>query len=96
MNTKYTIWLLSGALLASVIVNVVLAKANLSYFDEAYGNLAQQNLVNSRVRKHLERSEIEAAKEVLDREIESKGSVLSICLMENCSSSAREILHEEQ
>lgn len=93
---KYTIWLLCGALLVSVITNAVLAKANLSYFDEAYGNLAQQHLVNLRVREHLERSDIEAAKKVLDSEIESKGSVLAICLMENCSSRAKEIMHAEQ
>lgn len=96
MNTKHTIWLLCGALFASVIANVVLTKANLSYFDKAYGTLAQQHLMNSRVREYLERSDIEAAKEVLDKELESKGSVLAICLMENCSSRAKEIMHTEQ
>lgn len=92
MKTKYTIGLLCAALLTSVIANVVLAKANFAYFDMMYENLAQQHLLNSRVRASLENSDIEEAKAILDQEIESKGAILAICLMENCSSKAKEIM----
>jgi len=93
MKTKYTIGLLCAALLTSVIANVVLAKANFSYFDMIYGTLAQQHLLNSRVKASLESSDVETAKAILNQEIESKGAILAICLTEDCSSSAKEIMH---
>lgn len=95
MKIRLTIWFRCGALFASIVVNFFLARANLSYFDRAYGNLAQQYLTNARVRELLEESEVEVAKDLLDQELEFKGAMLAICLMENCSDSAKEIMHGE-
>ncbi|WP_189610981.1 hypothetical protein [Saccharospirillum salsuginis] len=94
MKKIHTIWLLCVALSVSVFANVILARTNYIYFDEAYGQLAQQHLLNTKVRSQLEQGDVVAAKTLLDQVIENKGSILAVCLMEACSSSAQEILRD--
>lgn len=92
MAQKHIIWLLCGMLSISAATNVVLAKINLGYFDEAYGTLAEQHLLNSKVRDQLEQGNTEEAKALLDREINIKGSILAVCLMKSCSKSAKDVM----
>lgn len=92
MKHKHGIWLLCALVLVSVFVNVMLAKANLDYFDEAYGQLAQQYQLNLDVLTQLEKGDVDAAKALLYQEVEAKGPVLAICMMEDCSSRAEQVL----
>lgn len=90
MKQKIVIWILSLSLVSSVAFNIVLVVANLSYIDREYGHLAEQHLTNIEIRKHLEESNIKAVKAILDEEIETKGQILAVCLLESCSNRAKQ------
>ncbi|MEL0166737.1 MAG: hypothetical protein VW877_01265 [Pseudomonadaceae bacterium] len=92
MKHTHGIWLLCAVVLVSVFVNVMLTKANLDYSDEAYGQLAQQYQLNLDVLSQLEEGKVDAAKALLYQEVEAKGPVLALCMMEGCSSRAEQIL----
>jgi len=94
MKAKITIWILSAFLLPSVALNVLLVKANFSYMDEVYGNMAKQHMLNSRIRRNLEEFNIEEAKKLLDQEIELSGVIVAVCLQENCSERAKKAMVE--
>jgi hypothetical protein len=92
MKPKNTIWFLCAAVLASVLANIMIARENVGYFDEAYGEMAKQHLLNSTIRSRLEHGDVASAKALLDQEIHAKGTILAICLMEACSSSAADVM----
>lgn len=91
MNRKI-VWILCAVLSISVVANVLLSKANIGYFDKTYGEMAEQHLLNSKFRDLLEQGDIEAAKSLINQEIEAKGALLAVCLIENCSSAAKKVM----
>ena len=46
MKQIHIIWLLSVMLLASVVANIALTKANIQYFEEIYRTMAEQHILN--------------------------------------------------
>ena len=92
MKQIHIIWLLSVMLLASVVANIALTKANIQYFEEIYRTMAEQHILNSKVRSQIAKGDIEAAKGLLDREIKEKGALIAICVMEDCSSAAKDVM----
>jgi hypothetical protein len=92
MKGKLSVWLLSISLLVSVALNVIIGRANLNYFDTSYEDLAKQQVKYLTLQSFLKNKQIESATELVNAEVEWGNAVLAICLMENCSQSARAIL----
>ncbi|MFI2812470.1 hypothetical protein, partial [Microbulbifer sp. JSM ZJ756] len=82
-----------GLLLSlSVALNIIQARSQMKAYDISYGDLAKSQTLNNRILSLLESGEIEMAKIALERKIGMNEKILSICMSENCSSRAREIL----
>lgn len=93
MKRTLVIWLLSISLLASGVLNVIVGKANLEYFESSYEDLAEQQVKYMEIHALIENSEVAEAKRLVEKEIEWRSGVLAICLIEGCSERAKEVLH---
>lgn len=73
-------------------LNVIIGRANLNYFETSYADLAKEQVKYMELQSFLKNKQIENAIKLVNDEVEWRGSVLAICLMEDCSERARDIL----
>ena len=73
-------------------LNVIQGVAQLKSFDDIYGNLAKQFLLDTKVLDHINNNQVNQAKALLEIEVKSKGTLVYICIEENCSKLAKSIM----
>lgn len=92
MNLKVATITLSILLLVSVALNVIQGRAQLKAFDDIYGDLAKQFLLDSKVLGHINNDQLPQARALLEAEVKNKGTLIYICIEENCSEQAKNIM----
>ena len=76
----------------SVAFNVIQGRAQLKAFDDIYGDLANQFLLDSKVLGYINNNQLPQAKALLETEVKNKGALVYICIEENCSKRAKSIM----
>ena len=92
MKFNISIFILTVALVLSVLANVIVIRSSLNSYESAYADLARQYLKNSEVLAHIESADIVKAREMLESDVTDMGVLLAICLQEHCSQRAAEIM----
>lgn len=85
---------LSIALALSVVANIRLVFVVKELHGEVYGAMAGSYVENTSVLSHLKSGRVTKAREELAADQSDKEAILLICLVENCSPQAAEILED--
>ena len=71
-------------------------KSNLNHYDEVYGLYAEQFYSKAVLLQLIKNNEIDKVKDTLEKEVATMGTVVALCLMNDCSKQAKKVRDEYQ
>lgn len=94
MKRKIPLWMFALSIILAIMGFVLRGQSNLNHYDAIFGLYAEQLYSDIEILELLKKNKVDEAKAILEKEVSSSGPVIAVCLMNDCSDKAKNVVEK--